>query len=255
MKTTLLFGAILALVVTVGLQIGSLHNANATLRTQVDEMRLGRAKQISRPEPSTPKAAMGSGDEIMSVAAGNEARARLTQLRAEVAALEKQAAEHYVAHTERADALSTNRDPEKGMTRLENMQNVGQGTPAAALQTFFWAVMKGDDDVLARTVVWDEAIRPQVQAMIDRLSPKTRAQYSTPEKLWGLIISKYALDVSAIQIVGHVPQDASHASLTVKGLTAKDEPVPMQLGADGWRLWLGGGQLGMVMKELTGKNE
>jgi hypothetical protein len=169
--------------------------------------------------------------------------------------LEKKAVEQYAANPEANDAPSTNRDPEKGMTKLEYLQNVGQGTPAAALQALFWAALKGDDQMIAKTVAWDEAVRPQVQALIDRLSEESKARYSTPEQLWALIFSRQALDVSAIHIAETVPKDSANASLAVKGLTTGDAHLSMYLGPNGWQLRGGEWHLRMVSNELPGKKQ
>jgi hypothetical protein len=243
---------ILALLITGGMQIVSLHRTNATLRTQVNEKRGLREKRTVQAEQAA-QAIASSGDKGENTAATGEGVAGLTTLQAEVAALEQRATEHYAANSEETDAPSTNRDPEKGMTKLEYMQNVGQSTPAAALQTFFWAALKGEDQVMVRILAWDESVRPRVQALIDRLPEESRARYPTPEKIWALIISKYALDVSAIHIAETALKDPTNASLTVRGLTGGDEHLPMHLGAAGWQLWLGDGQLKMLSNELTGK--
>jgi hypothetical protein len=67
--------------------------------------------------------------------------------------------------------------------------------------------LKGDEQVIAKAIAWDEAVRPQVQALIDRLPEKSKARYSTPEQLWALIFSRQALDVSAIHIAETVPKN------------------------------------------------
>lgn len=250
MRTTLLCGVLLALTVAGGLQIAALRQTNATLRTQVNELHVSRAQSATHPSQPAPVSA-ANGDPVAQNAATDEAHARVKRLRAEVAELEKNAAAHAARHPEKTDAPSTNRDPEKGMTRLEYLQNMGQQTPAQALQTLFWAALKGEDQALARTVVWDPAVRPEVQGLIDHLPAEARARYPTPELLWGLIITKYALDVSAIHIAAAVPESAVRTSLTVKGLTASDERLPMQLGPGGWQLFLGKSQLTALRRELT----
>ena len=264
MRTSLLFGAVLSLVVLVGMQIVSLHRTNTRLRAEVNEKRASSENRIVKTDRSTTVIAAradGGGEStgLNGDAApsphmeASKAHARLKQLRAEAAAWEKNALEQYAANSEATDAPSTNRDPERGMTKLEYMRNVGQGTPAAALQTFFWATLKGDDQVIARIVAWDETVRPKVQVLIDRLPEESKARYATPEKLWGLIISKYALDVSAIHIAETVLKDTANASLTVKGLTARDEHLGMHLGPNGWQLLVGERHLEMLNDELTGK--
>src|SRR5687768_11918987 len=130
MRTTFLFGAVLTLVAMGGMQIVSLHRANAQLRAQVNEKRALLEKRTVKTDQSAPVIAARARAGGAATAASNEAPARLLQLRGEVAALEKKAVEQYAANPEETDAPSTHRDPERGMTKLEYMQNVGQGTPA-----------------------------------------------------------------------------------------------------------------------------
>jgi hypothetical protein len=137
MRTALLFGAVFILVAVCGMQIVSVHRANTRLRAQVDEKRAWREKRAVSTDRSALAVAARTGKDGASTGTTNEAHVRLVQLRSEVAALEKKAADQYTANPEATDAPSTNRDPEKGMTKLEYFQNVGLGTPAAALQTLF----------------------------------------------------------------------------------------------------------------------
>ncbi len=241
------------MVAATGVEIVSLRRANAALRIQADERRRALKSQTSTADRRILRQTKGSdGEQSASVA--DRASVRLVQLRADVAALEKRAAEQYAANSEHTDAPSTNRDPEKGMTKLEYMQNVGQRTPAAALQTLFWAAMKGEDQMMAGTIGWDEHTRLEAQGLIERLPAEIQARYPTPEALAALFISKYALDVSAIHISETVLNDANNASLIVKGLTGRDEHLPMHLGPNGWQLWSGKGQLKWLNDELSKKN-
>jgi hypothetical protein len=252
MRTILLAGVVLLLLATGGMQIVSLHRTNAQLRVQLDERRI-RENRTLVAGPAISRRPAIVGDQGPRPATANETTVCLTRLREEVAAAEKRAVEQYAANSEAIEETSTNRNPEKGMARLENFQNVGQASPAAALQTLFWATLKGDEQVMSRTIGWDESVRPQVQALIDNLPESSRARFSTPEQLAALFISKYALDVSAIHISEIAMKDSTNASLTVEGLVPEAQHLPMHLGPDGWQLQTGEGTLKALSKELLGK--
>ena len=246
MRTSLSLGILLIAAAGGGVLVVLLHQQNAALRSQIE----ARATRLHKSVVPTPTAAQ-SRNEDRRAPAEKKIDAHLLQLRADVANLEKIAA--HSANAEASDAPTTNRDPEKGMTRMEYMQNVGQATPAAAMQTLFWAAMKGDEAAMARTIVWDEAVRPKVQALIDRLPAASRERYATPELLAALFISRQALDVSAIHITETTMTDATHAGLMVKGLTGREEPLPMRLSALGWQYSIGEGRLAWLTGQLTGK--
>lgn len=253
MRTLMLVGALLAVVIGAG-GVYSLHQTNSRLRAQVTEKKNERAKRRIEPVMSAriPAARVVAEDRSSSGASDG---VRLNQLRAEVAALEKRAAEQYAANPEQTDAPSSNLDPEQGMTTLENLRNVGQTTPAAALQTLFWAALNGDEKVMAQTIGWEDAVRPEAQRLIDRLPVEMRARYPTPEALTALFISKFALDVSAIHVSATEQKDPAHAMLTVKGLTGVDQHLPMHLGPGGWQLLAGRPMLKALSDELDGKKQ
>lgn len=125
------------------MQIVSLHRTNTALRKQVDEKRALLEKRTVKTDQSARVIAASADVGGAATAATNEAPTQLLQLRADVAALEKKAVEQYAANPEETDAPSTNRDPERGMTKLEYMQSVGQGTPAAAAADVFLGRVEG----------------------------------------------------------------------------------------------------------------
>lgn len=247
MRSSLSLGIILIAVAAVGVLVVSLHHNNATLRAQIDD----HAARLQKPAVPTSTRAKSIAED-RGASAEKKITSHLLELRAAVESLEKTAA--LAANAEATDAPASNRDPEKGMTRLEYMQNVGQATPAAAMQTLFWAAMRGDEAAMARTIVWDEAIRPKVQALIDNLPAASRERYPTPELLFALFISSKALNVSAIQITETTPIDANNASLSVKGLTGRDEYLPMRLSQLDWQYLGGESQLTWLTGKLTGKS-
>jgi hypothetical protein len=166
--------------------------------------------------------------------------ADLLRARTEVEELERKAR---VTHTQMlatsaqdAQNLAINRDPEKGLMRLEHFQDKGAATPAAAFQTFVWAAMKGEDATLAGMITMDSAAREKGMAVVAALPEETRANYATPEKLAALFFAAALTGQPSAQILEVSQSDPQHAVLQVRGLTDKVQKVPMQLGAQGWQI-------------------
>lgn len=266
---TIVVSSLLIVALVAGL-IGTLalRRDNAATRARVAQLRSSPPPASlagTRPTPSPSEVSSS-----VPASTNDPTRAtQLAQLRAEITALEQRAAPSS-AHLSPPSAASTSAlalssvstvsaptpapDPEKALTPLEHLQNVGHATPAAAFQTLLWAALKGDDAALARSIAWDDATRPQVEAMIATLPPALREKYPTPELLAALFIAKYTVDVSAIQIAGVTPHDATHATVTVRGLMANDQQLPLRLGPGGWQLLEGPKQLEWLRQELAGKN-
>ncbi len=231
----------------------SLHHHNARLRVRVAELRQQRERQEREKEKERPAPieTQVDGDGANEPTPGF--RADVAKVRIEIAALEKRAEEQYASHPETTDAPAGNRDPEKGMTRLENLQNVGQFTPAAAFQTLAWAVLKGDDKVMAQVIGLDDVARKKVQELMANLPEAERDKYPTPESLVALFLAKALVNVSAIQIVDTTHKDTLNATITVRGLVGNDQQLPMRLGATGWQLfWEGEKQVAWLRAELIG---
>jgi hypothetical protein len=230
----------------------SLHRHGALRRLQVAALqeqrdRRRRAPAEVRPMPITTSAA---GETTNASAAAQPAES--AKLRAEIAALEKRAEEHFASQSEATDAPATNRDPEKGMTRLEYFRNAGQATPAAAFQTLVWAAMKGNDRAMAQTIGVADGARQEVQELIATLPESEREKYSTPESVIALFLAKAMVLVSAIQVVDTTQTDASNATITVRGLMGNDQTLPMRLGATGWQLWEGEKNVEWLRAEFAG---
>ena len=230
----------------------SLHRHNTQLQTQVAGLRQQRERQKREraKERTVPAETPVAGKDADASAA--VLRADVMKARSEIAGLEKRAAEQFGLHPDGADAPAGNRDPEKAMTRLEYLQNVGQGTPAAAFQTLVWAALKGDDKLMAQSIGLDDAARGEVQELMAGLPEAERAKYPTPESVMALFLAKALVQVSALQIVDTKPVDAQNAVISVRGLVGNDQKLPMRLGTSGWQLWEGAAQAEWLRAELTG---
>lgn len=182
--------------------------------------------------------------------------ADLVRAQTEVEELERKARASYAQKgqvaAQDAENLANNRDPEKGLMRLEQFQNMGQTTPSAAFQTFVWAAMKGEDATLAGLIVLDGAAHERGMAVVAALPEESRAKYSTPEKLAALFFAAALTAQPAAQIVEVVQTDAQHAVVAVRGLTDKIQKVPLQLGPQGWQIVVPPGMVDMLGKWALG---
>ncbi len=240
MKFTVLLCLALALLGAGWFETVALRQHNALRRVQVAELRRQRAdRQMQRGENTPPAIAETAAGHDAANASTSVDPTEVAKIRAEIAALERRAEAQHALNPELTDAPATNRDPEKGMTKLENFQNVGQGTPATAFQTLVWAALKGEDRIMAQTIGLDEAARRQMLQLMAGLPEAEREKYPTPESLLALFLAKALVRVSSLQIVTTEPRDAQNATICVRGLMGNDQNLPMRLGATGWQLWEG----------------
>lgn len=126
-----------------------------------------------------------------------------------------------------------------GMVAIENLINAGAGTPAAAAQTFFWAVAQVDPDAMAKQLVLGDAARTRAEALLAALDPTTHEKMGTPEKLMAVYLVGLLGRVSGIQILGQEEQGADRAAWNVKLQMASgrlnDFSFALRRSADGWR--------------------
>lgn len=255
MKNALWTIVVVAVVAVTGMAVLKLRQNNARLQVQVSERRLAQEMRAPASDLRVSAHQKGTTGEVSGADMQTLATERIAQLRAEISEIERKASERVAAERAATEAMARQRDPERGMMRLENMRNVGKATPAAALQTLLWAAMQGDDQVMTQILGWDPKVRPQAQALIDGLPAETRARYPTPEAVTALVLAKHVLGVPAIHITETTYQNASTVSLTVKGLTSADQHLPMRLGPGGWQLIAGEPMLKGLGRLLAGKDE
>lgn len=229
--------ALLALVAMLTVVIIGLHRDNAKLREQADALR-------RRNEPVTRLVAENqSTRELLARVTSDAADARdllhqdVLQLRAEVQALEERARAAAAQKVAAAAAIATNREPEKALTPLENFQNVGRGSPAAAVQTLIWAALKAEESTLTASLVLMDDAREEALQLLAHLPDSARAKYSTPESLAALVVTNEILRADAVQITTTTPTDARHVVVGVRVAGVEgDEKVPTELTADGWKV-------------------
>ncbi len=213
---------------------------NRRLRGRVIQLRAQSEHVAALRAANTSTRTLLARAKTVEVGGAQAIAADLSRLQAEVKELERRAgtSQAQVQAQAAADAeqLAHNRDPEKGLVRLEHFREVGQATPAAAFQTFGWAALKGEDDKLARLIAFSGDARVKAEAVVAALPAATRAKYATPEKLTALFFAAALTAQPAAQIVATDFQDPHRAVLSVRGLTEKIQKVPLQWDTEGWRI-------------------
>lgn len=198
----------------------------------------------------------GQADSVRAV------RGELARVREEVAALETKA---HVSHAKAtaqaaidAEAAASNRDPEKGVMRLENFQNLGQATPSAAFQTLVWAATQGREEQLMRVVGLTSEARAKAEALLANLPPDQRSEWSA-ERVGAKFLIALLNEVAVLQIMGVTVEDGgSRVQLEVRfpqvSKRETTQRIPMQRSAGGdWQILIAEGQIERVRKNIQGE--
>ncbi|HUR59202.1 MAG TPA: hypothetical protein VM029_15910 [Opitutaceae bacterium] len=248
-------------VVLAGGALAGLHLDNNHLRRRVEETRRAGAQldrvreENERMRVITAQADTDAGGAAASI------HARVGELRAEIARLEKQAREAHGAATASAAAdaemLANNRDLRRGAVRLEHFSDVGRATPEAAFQTLVWAALNGKEADLAAAIALPDAVRAAADALIAGLPPEARASW-TPEKLGALFFSGFFTEMIAAQIQEVKTADAQRATIAVRVSSgSKSGVVGLNLMStgDGWRIELPEKAIGSLKKRLEAEGK
>ena len=229
---------------------------NIRLRQRIAEAR-NQSRQVARLREDNRQTQQLLGRVQVGESEGAQAiHAEVVRVRSQVEELERKARADYaqvrMQAAQDAENLVSNRDPEKGLVRLEYFKNVGQATPSAAFQTFVWAAMKGEDARLAGMIALDAAAREKGLAVVAALPEEARAKYPTLEKLAALFVAAALTAQPAAQISEVVLQDPQHAVLVVRGLTDKPQKIPLQLEPQGWQVTVSAGMAENLGRWATG---
>jgi hypothetical protein len=243
------------LVLIFGGTIVALQKHNRGLREEIAGMSGPGKRAVQLQEDNRRLARLVEQTKQDDASAGQIMAAELRDARGELAEVTRRRAhetkEKLLGAEKKEAVLAANRDPEKGPVRMENLQNLGRGTPASAFQTLGWAAMKGEDDVLAGAVLLERNERAQLQELLAGFSPEARARYQTPEKLVALFIAGDILKKATAEIVEQIAEAPDRVGLMVR---VGDKPqavrLPMQRTGDGWRMAISPGQVQKLIERL-----
>lgn len=248
--------ALAVLLGTAGLTLLHLENRRLERRLRADTARAREATRLR--EDNARLERLFAHQHESDDAARALVRRDLEAMRAEIAQLEKNAAQQHAARvattTRDTVALEANRDPRVGPTRLEYFQNRGQATPSAALETLVWAALKGDEATLAAVTALNSATRAKAEAFIAQLPADDRANW-TPEKLGRLWFTGLFSEIPGLQIIGETLVNADEAIVRVR-LPGRDaeEKLAIRLTPAGWRVLVPGAAVDHLRKKLQSKS-
>ena len=133
----------------------------------------------------------------------------------------------------------------RGMVSVDNWQNRGTTTPAAALETYLWAADSVDVDVMANAIAFGKW-RRQVDEFYANLSPDIRARFDSPEKLWAFVLQgaphAESERVTGFELLAQTELPDDYVSLRVrveKGDRTETGNMLFQRTANNWRRTLG----------------
>jgi hypothetical protein len=178
------------------------------LRTELTraqrEYRTARAARAVRatPAPKPVVAPVGENNNSGDVARLREELESLRDQVTQIAAVQAAAAGE--------DAIPVELVPAK------EWKNAGWDTPAAAIETFFWAALAGEVKAVSDFILVPDEERTKVDAWFATLSESTRQQYGTPEKLLGLMMAKDAGPLSGMQMLGQRPVNETDVMMKVR---------------------------------------
>jgi hypothetical protein len=144
-----------------------------------------------------------------------------------------------------------------GMISVESLINAGAATPAAAAQSFLWAVAQVDPDAMAKQLVFGDAARTKAEALFASLDAATRERIGTPEKLLSMFFTALYGRVTGLQMadLDRLAPDAPGWNVKVQTASGKLSEVgfPLRRAGDGWREEVPVGMVDYCSYYLRGK--
>jgi hypothetical protein len=243
-------------IAAVAIGVVELRKDNLRLQQRVTDLRRRYEQLTRRRDEDIRTQDLVARAQAENAEAMGELHSKLLRARAEVSELEKSAEENRTRKMARsmseAAMLANNRDPENGLVRIENFQNLGRSTPVAAFETIIWATVNGDDNILADSLSLTDAARQKAEALIANLPEDERAEYPTPEKLAALSLASLVLNQTAFQIDAQTPVDAQNVTLSVSSVAGnKSRDVPFVSSPTGWQVVVPESAIAEIQNKLS----
>jgi hypothetical protein len=116
--------------------------------------------------------------------------------------------------------------------------DVGNATPARALETYLWAATNGEVERLEELLVFFNV--PGRKSFFDSLSEESRAKYGTPKYVASLMIASDAKAIASISSIDIVVAGAGGTYLQANYLDTEGRPMHQFLwfrqSPNGWRV-------------------
>lgn len=104
-------------------------------------------------------------------------------------------------NTPAAPSAVSSRNILEDLVKVEEIQNQGAATPAAAFQTIVWAAMQGQTDALAKVLVLEPSAVELGEAYLRQLPPQQRSTYKSANHLVALITEKEVLEKGSKMLI------------------------------------------------------
>jgi RNA polymerase sigma factor (sigma-70 family) len=91
--------------------------------------------------------------------------------------------------------------------KVAQLRNVGRATPQAAFETFAWAALNQQLDVVAESYQFGDTTKHEADAYFAQLAPELQAKYGSPERLFAsyVISGPPKLRMDAMQVIDLIP--------------------------------------------------
>ena len=250
--TKLSIGVFFALLAAGLVTLAVQRQSQSRLRTEITALRRegGEVSRLRR-ENQRLSGTLVPPDELKSLRAEET---ELARLRGQAAALKDY---FQLASADQAPPSPAAKPLTPGMISVESLLNAGAATPAAAAQTFFWAVTQVDPDAMAKQLVFGDDSRPKADALFASLDATTRERIGTPEKLLSMFFTALYGRVTGLQMVDldRLAPDAQGWNVKVQTASGKLSEVgfPLRRLGDGWREEVPVGMVDYCSYYLRGK--
>jgi len=196
-----------------------------------------------------------------------EDRVALGRLRQEVATL-REAAKGLALpaglfpNTQKVDTAQMLRDRRR--IPSEQLTNRGWKTPLDAFETVLWSAANGEVDALAQALVFDPRWSQQVEMLWARVSPTTRAEYGSVERLFAAMTIRdvplgtaQLIHETQLKAGDHALPGPGHAFMvtTLSGADKSTRSVGLYFrpSEKGWQLLVPGSAVTKYRDQLVGK--
>ncbi len=180
--------------------------------------------------------------------------AELEQLRNDRAALERLRGELNQLKARTDEVTRAAERAALPLTPAANWTHAGRATPAAAVETLFWAAANHDPETIASMLNFDPQLRRAVDLFFGVLPETVRTKYGTVEMLIGQFMAE-ELAVAAMGVVQEKPTGGDAADLMVRVQNqegfGREKRLTFKRGDDGWRLAVSPGTVQNIANQIA----
>ncbi|HTQ30389.1 MAG TPA: sigma-70 family RNA polymerase sigma factor [Opitutaceae bacterium] len=234
------------------------HRANARLEAEIADLRK-QSRELAGLRAENDRLAQ----------AGRSDQNQLASLQTEVAALRDhlaQDARELARATKQEGSKKSDFTLAKGLKPVDSFANAGRATPRAALETLHWALSGGDVTMIARVLKLSPDARQKAEALLAKLPPDQRAQFTTPEQFIATLVAGTSQAVGmqvmsqepGAQATGFDPALANdpiyqtlHEQAQFADGRVREANFVLEQGADGWQVVVPAWQVEQADRMLT----